>query len=149
MSCICYLYLDGTMCGRDSAEAPEFFLHHGFIDKIWADWQKKSLANKYVHFLSISHKMQGAPYYPSDVLDLKKQPGCVKVCYDETTVNNAKRVKTYLKGKIPKMISLVTRIVHDPIAKLLGGFQCEKSILWFRHAVLCVRVEASSKGWCF
>ncbi|CAB4022546.1 tyrosinase-like isoform X2 [Paramuricea clavata] len=25
----------GTMCSPDSASAPEFFLHHGFVDKIW------------------------------------------------------------------------------------------------------------------
>ena len=27
--------IDGTMCTLDSATAPEFFLHHGFVDKIW------------------------------------------------------------------------------------------------------------------
>ena len=28
------------MCLVTSAEAPEFFLHHAFIDKIWSDWQE-------------------------------------------------------------------------------------------------------------
>jgi hypothetical protein len=27
--------IDGTMCTIDAASAPEFFLHHGFVDKIW------------------------------------------------------------------------------------------------------------------
>ena len=88
------------MCTVDSAEAPEFFLHHGFIDKIWADWQKQSTANKYAYFPSINRKMQGTPYYPRDFVDILKQPGDVRVCYDEPTVNNAPLVKAFLRGKI-------------------------------------------------
>ena len=34
--------IDGTMCTPDSASAPEFFLHHGFVDKIW--WVGKDKA---------------------------------------------------------------------------------------------------------
>ena len=34
--------IGGDMCLVTSAEAPEFFLHRGFIDKIWSDWQEKS-----------------------------------------------------------------------------------------------------------
>ena len=30
----------GQMCSNDSAAAPEFFLHHGFVDKLWGDWRK-------------------------------------------------------------------------------------------------------------
>lgn len=33
--------IGGTMCTVEFASAPEFFLHHGFIDKIWEDWQKE------------------------------------------------------------------------------------------------------------
>ena len=69
------------MCSLDSAEAPEFFLHHGFIDKIWADWQKRKIPNQDTHFRSITTKMQGSPYMPAQFLDLANQPGCVKVLY--------------------------------------------------------------------
>ena len=87
------------MCTLGSANAPEFFMHHGFIDKIWNDWQQKSIVNKYAHFLNINQKMQLSPYYPRDFIDIAKQPKCVQVCYDEPTVHKAKKVKAYLRGK--------------------------------------------------
>lgn len=94
-----YSFSDGTMCTLDSAEAPEFFFHHGFIDKIWHDWQKKSLANKNAYFLQTNIKMQATTYYPRDFIDILKQPGCVKVCYAEPTVHSAKSVRRFLKSK--------------------------------------------------
>jgi hypothetical protein len=37
--------IGGTMMQGWSPEAPEFFLHHNHIDKLWDDWQKKSSAH--------------------------------------------------------------------------------------------------------
>ena len=86
--------------GDTSAGAPEFLLHHGFIDKIWADWQKKSLANLNAFFPSINDIMTATgKYFPRDVIDLTKQPGCVRVCYDDPTVNSGKRVLAFLRSK--------------------------------------------------
>ena len=31
----------GTMDLRASSTAPEFWLHHGFMDKLWSDWQNR------------------------------------------------------------------------------------------------------------
>ena len=31
----------GTMSVDESASAPEFWFHHGFLDKLWSDWQKR------------------------------------------------------------------------------------------------------------
>jgi len=73
--------IDGTMCTIDSAAAPEFFLHHGFVDKIWDDWQKKSETHKNVFFSNLSQRMPGTPVIPSVVLDLSAQPGGVRVEY--------------------------------------------------------------------
>ncbi len=70
--------INGTMCSLDSASAPEFFLHHGFVDKIWVDWQKQSNAHKFnTYFLSQTALMTSTPYRSKDLLDLKNQPGCV------------------------------------------------------------------------
>ncbi|XP_065845322.1 uncharacterized protein [Oscarella lobularis] len=36
-----HLGVNGTMRGESSANAPEFFLLHSFLDKLWSDWQAK------------------------------------------------------------------------------------------------------------
>ena len=70
--------IGGTMCTGDSASAPEFFLHHGFVDKIWWDWQKQSNAHKFnTYFLTQTAQMTSTPYRSKDFLDLNNQPGCV------------------------------------------------------------------------
>ena len=73
--------IDGTMCSLDSATAPEFFLHHGFVDKIWNDWQKKSESHKNVFFSNMSQRMPGTQVLPSKVLDLSQQPGGIRIEY--------------------------------------------------------------------
>lgn len=40
-----HVKVGGTMMQSYSPEAPEFFLHHNHIDKLWDDWQKKSAAH--------------------------------------------------------------------------------------------------------
>ena len=55
-----HLWIGGNMLAMTSPEDPVFFLHHCFVDKIWADWQaqmrldKPSLAPHYC-------PMQGGP----------------------------------------------------------------------------------------
>ena len=78
---VVHCLIDGTMCSLDSAAAPEFFLHHGFIDKLWNDWQKKSDAHKDVFFSSINEVMPGTQVLPREVLDISSQPGGVRVEY--------------------------------------------------------------------
>ncbi|KAJ7387500.1 hypothetical protein OS493_000830 [Desmophyllum pertusum] len=43
----------GTMCSKQSANAPEFLLHHAFTDKLWSDWQKKETRYKNAYFPGI------------------------------------------------------------------------------------------------
>lgn len=33
--------IGGNMCSAQSAGSPEFWIHHGFVDKIWHDWQQQ------------------------------------------------------------------------------------------------------------
>lgn len=58
---------------------PEFYLHHGFIDKIWDDWQKRSKEHM-AYYGSISTSMTATIYSPKDVNDLKNQPGILLSC---------------------------------------------------------------------
>ena len=94
------------MCTIDSANAPEFFMHHGFIDKIWHDYQKKSIANKNAFFPSIKSRLRTTPYYPRDFIDFAKQPKCVKACYDEPTVHTGKKVMKFLRGEFSTLYLL-------------------------------------------
>ena len=34
-----HVFVGGTMVSAESPHDPIFWLHHGFIDKFWADWQ--------------------------------------------------------------------------------------------------------------
>ena len=73
------------MCTVDSANDPIFFLHHCFIDKLWADWQSKGSIYKNLSFYSNdTADMPGghtSEHTPSHYYDLDNQPDCVKVCY--------------------------------------------------------------------
>ena len=90
--------IDGTMCSLDSAAAPEFFLHHGFIDKLWDDWQKKSEAHKNAFFSTVNESMPGTQVLPREVIDISSQPGGVRVEYQAT--QNAASVLPLLRGKL-------------------------------------------------
>ena len=94
---ICNLFLfsaseRGMMCTSISAAAPEFFLHHGFIDKLWGDWQKKSSAHKRAYFANSHRRMTGATASPSQMLDLSNLGAGIRVVYDDPTHNGVSRI---------------------------------------------------------
>lgn len=64
----------GDMCTNSSANAPEFFLHHAFIDKIWANWQEYSERHRTVHFSRLNISMIGTNYRPRDFMDTIELP---------------------------------------------------------------------------
>ena len=80
--------IGGTMCTVDSANDPIFFLHHGFIDRLWSDWQSNGPSYKDLAFFSMNNdSLPGASgATPSIVYDLQNQPGCVKVCIQQPTM---------------------------------------------------------------
>ena len=81
----------GTMCTKQSANAPEFLLHHAFTDKLWADWQKKETRYKYAYFRGSIYLYGISPRLrPQNLLDLSKQPGGVCVIYDDPPHENYK-----------------------------------------------------------
>ena len=94
---VVHCLIDGTMCSIDSAAAPEFFLHHGFIDKIWGDWQKKSDAHRNAFFPLVNVVMPGTQLLPKDVIDLSLQPGGVRVEYQQP--RGAVNVLPLLRGR--------------------------------------------------
>ena len=78
-----HVSIGGTMVTRESSNAPEFFFHHGFIDKIWGDWQEKGHSYKIHQYYNDVTAMPGTVYSPRDVHDLDNQPYFVKVHYEE------------------------------------------------------------------
>ena len=74
--------IGGQMCTDDSASAPEFFLHHAFVDKLWSDWQRQSTEHtKNEFFISQTLKMPATNHLPKDFLNLREQPECTCVRY--------------------------------------------------------------------
>ena len=73
------------MCTQDSSNDPIFFLHHGFIDKLWSDWQNKGSDYKFdpVYAQNFSAMPGAYGYRPVDVFDLQNQPGCISVCLEQ------------------------------------------------------------------
>ena len=87
--------ISGTMCSDMAANDPVFFLHHGFIDHLWSDWQKKG--REYLEHEAFSRNTAIMPISnhtsPSQVYNLLKQPGCVKVCAQASTCPHRMRGK--------------------------------------------------------
>jgi len=63
----------GTMLQLHSPEAPEFFMHHNHIDKLWDDWQKLSAAHLNAYAFNLAAPMPVAyGNTPGHFNDLKK-----------------------------------------------------------------------------
>ena len=74
----------GNMAHHSTASfTPEFWLLHGFIDKLWADWQRKGAAYQFQYYTNISFTMPGSEQFPWEYLDLDSLPGGVRVLYEK------------------------------------------------------------------
>ena len=85
--------IGGTMCSRRAAEAPEFFLHHGYIDKVWDDWQGRSTSHRNVYFSTQSGNMPAGGGQSRQYLNPAALPGSVCVKYEEPTTRTAVRLR--------------------------------------------------------
>ena len=73
--------IGGTMCTNSSSQAPEFWLHHSFLDKLWAEFQARSPGHKYAYFPALSMELPGFSKRPPDLIDNENLPGNVKIVY--------------------------------------------------------------------
>lgn len=71
------------MCSDYAANAPEFFLHHAFLDSIWYRWQTKSVKCKDAYYKNRPIRLIDSPYVSLDFIDSFDQGDCVKVRYDD------------------------------------------------------------------
>lgn len=127
--------IGGTMCSIESASAPEFFLHHGFIDKIWDDRQKRTR-----NYAWRQESLMGSGgVQATAVTNLSQQPGGVRVEYEASQREN--RIMSRLKGKTLQITRLVRNqlliisIAYSPclqLSILWLGFQAIKYFEWFQ-----------------
>lgn len=107
----------GDMCRMTSANAPEFFLHHAFIDKIWANWQEYSHQHMIAHFSNLSFVMTGTRWYrPRDFINTHDLPDIqiprnidgrrICVSYEDPTRLEYNEIMRRLKGNRRLQITL-------------------------------------------
>lgn len=75
--------IGGVMSFEESANAPEFWFHHGFLDKLWGDWQRRGYKFKHQYFHDVHNDLPGANVSGANYIDLDNQPMCVKVIQDQ------------------------------------------------------------------
>ena len=115
----------GIMCRRASANAPEFFLHHAFIDKIWANWQEYSNEHMSVHFQNIRSTMTETGYSPADYIDSVDLPNPGRfgrrtgqrtcVLYQDPTPSVFREVLQRLDGMTRRQILAIPRHSFAPL----------------------------------
>ncbi|XP_022802265.1 uncharacterized protein LOC111339811 [Stylophora pistillata] len=109
------------MCEITAAEAPEFFLHHGFIDRIWSDWQNRGPDYLTIFFANLTDPMEGTEYSPRDFIDNRNLPnvespeGKTCISYEAPLVPVYQEVWKLLRGKTRQQILKVRRHPLKPL----------------------------------
>ncbi|KAK3736192.1 hypothetical protein QZH41_002475 [Actinostola sp. cb2023] len=110
--------IDATMCSLDSASAPEFFLHHGMIDKIWEDWQKKSNTHRSVFFSTLNTALPSTNnLLPRIFIDNAALPGGVRVEYEPVRNSMVVNVLQRLRAFSPAILQKIPREGFSPIGE--------------------------------
>jgi hypothetical protein len=127
--------IGGTMCSRDAGYTPEFFLHHGFIDKLWSDWQKKSSNHHNAHFSTITNPMTAAgSTSAADVIDNYNLPDGVSVCYADPMNSTLEDIAAELRSRAlsPTLINKMTRpafiSITDEMFDVFGVSESDRKI---------------------
>jgi len=121
--------IGGHMASLLSPRAPEFFLHHGYIDQLWDRWQRKS-ANHLTAYDTFSSTAQ-LPYTygntPSNVQDHfdLKQSGVIYVNYKSHPSGPGHATFLY-----KCMWILISKNLVVDLAELEEGLDAMKDRLW-------------------
>jgi tyrosinase len=89
-----HMRISGHMSSAESPRAPEFFLHHGMIDRMWGEWQKISPGHlaAYGTFSPTATMPYAFGTTPNHVLDLAHQVSSVGDCARVRYVRYSTRV---------------------------------------------------------
>ena len=117
--------MGGAMCTAQAANDPVFFFHHGFLDKLWADWQNQGTAFKNLAvYTGNTDDMPGTfGTTPMMVYDLLSQPGCVQICIqqsDRPCCSNTTYTPICYRDMSSRDYSLIklARLVHRPFPRV-------------------------------
>lgn len=125
----------GTMCSIRSADAPEFLLHHGFVDKIWADWQADSdekydcilEPNRDEVLIELSQRLSHSSisdWYSSHMLNMSSLPLNICISYEEPTHDLAQQLQSALGGlSYQQLLSLKAVRCQPPLEASFQLFQ--------------------------
>jgi hypothetical protein len=95
---VVHFAIGGVMIGENSADAPEFFPIHSFVDKIWDEWQAKGNLYRFNEFfLAQNVTMTATNVMSVDFLNNEALPECVKVKYAQPSLGNWKGLIKDLK----------------------------------------------------
>jgi len=78
-----HVAIGGQMGGSLSTNDPVFFLHHGYMDRLWARWQGKGAAYVTAYNANPNLIMPGSTTAPKDWFDLSAQQSnpANRICY--------------------------------------------------------------------
>ncbi|XP_065061998.1 hemocyanin 1-like isoform X1 [Rhopilema esculentum] len=107
----------GTMCTHYAGTAPEFFLHHAFLDKIWFMWQQKSIEHKHVHFAKSRQKLVGFSHTAHELIDSHSLPGHVKVSYTKFPYPKKLKRDTASEGEYSDDVNTPTGAIFSGIVQ--------------------------------
>ena len=100
--------IGGTMGDKYASRAPEFILHHTFLDKIWSDYQKQSPEHKWVYFKDTNHNIYNTNILAKDMVDNDNLLG-TKVCYKDPFESYSDIHKTLKQLDLDTIRSLMTK----------------------------------------
>lgn len=77
--------IGGTMKSNRSAQSPEFWLHHAFLDKIWVEYQERGDEQRNEYYPQVKDTLPGcrSKWRPGDFVHETNLPGCVGILYEE------------------------------------------------------------------
>ena len=83
--------IGGHICSQEAAKTPEFILLTAYVDKLWSRWQNLSNFHRDTGFPRVSDKLPGFySRYVGEMQRLDKQPGCVRILYEATKIEDEK-----------------------------------------------------------
>lgn len=131
--------IGGHMVGTLSTNDPMFFMHHSYIDRLWARWQSKSTAHVNAYGGSVNQVHPGGTSRVSEWLDLNRQGGKPenRVCYDDpsnvwwvqsvlspaTSANGGRSLQSVSEGDKQKFRTLGN---YDPVSGCTTAERLEK-----------------------